>query len=130
MLALWQSLGAYGLPCEPPIGAGFGSAFECMALGEWSGRAERMRFARLIHRPVRVRGGPSARAACGGDPSLTWLPRRVGDMTKGLRVPTNLDPRPCRQANGGAVQPAGTGWQNVHLRPLVPLASIRSNRRV
>jgi hypothetical protein len=26
-----------------------------------------MRFARLIHRPVRVLGGPSARAACGGN---------------------------------------------------------------
>jgi uncharacterized membrane protein YkvA (DUF1232 family) len=29
-----------------------------------------MRFARLIHRPVRVLGGPAARAACGGNLSL------------------------------------------------------------
>ena len=34
--------------------------------GEWSGQAEWMRFARLIHRPVRVLGGPAVRAACGG----------------------------------------------------------------
>src|SRR5215213_3921539 len=45
--------------------------------GEWSGQAERMRFARLIHRPVRVLGGPAVRAASGGDPSLSWLPLRV-----------------------------------------------------
>jgi hypothetical protein len=36
-----------------------------------------MRFARLIQRPVRVLGGPSARAACGGHLSLPWLPTRV-----------------------------------------------------
>jgi hypothetical protein len=36
-----------------------------------------MRFAQLIHRPVRILGGPSARAASGGNPSLTWLPRSV-----------------------------------------------------
>jgi hypothetical protein len=36
-----------------------------------------VRFARLIHRPVRVLGGPAVRAACGGDLSLTWLPRMV-----------------------------------------------------
>src|SRR5688572_13823157 len=36
-----------------------------------------MRFARLIHRPGRVLGGPAVRAACSGDLSLPWLPRRV-----------------------------------------------------
>jgi hypothetical protein len=38
--------------------------------GEWCGQAERMRFARLIYRPVRVLGGPAARAAYGGNQSL------------------------------------------------------------
>ena len=32
-----------------------------------------VRFARLIHRPVRVLGGPAVRAACGGSLSLPWL---------------------------------------------------------
>jgi hypothetical protein len=36
-----------------------------------------MRFARLIHRRSRVLGGPSARAASGGNLSLAWSPRRV-----------------------------------------------------
>jgi hypothetical protein len=30
-----------------------------------------------MHRPVRVLGGPAVRAACGGNLSLSWLPRRV-----------------------------------------------------
>jgi hypothetical protein len=33
-----------------------------------------VRFARLIQRPVRVLGGPSARAAVGGNLSRAWLP--------------------------------------------------------
>jgi hypothetical protein len=37
----------------------------------------KVRFARLIHWRVRVLGGPSVRAAFGGDPSRPWLPRRV-----------------------------------------------------
>jgi hypothetical protein len=41
--------------------------------GEWSGRAEMVRFARLIHRPVRAFGQPSAGAACGGNLILAWL---------------------------------------------------------
>jgi predicted transposase YbfD/YdcC len=45
--------------------------------GEWSGQAAWMCFARLIHRPVRVLGGPAVRAAFGGNFSLPWLPRRV-----------------------------------------------------
>jgi len=36
-----------------------------------------VRFARLIHRRVRVLAGPAARAASGGNLSLTWLPRTV-----------------------------------------------------
>jgi hypothetical protein len=36
-----------------------------------------VRFARLIHRPVRILGVPSARATCGGNLSLTGLPRSV-----------------------------------------------------
>jgi hypothetical protein len=35
------------------------------------------RFARLIHRRVRVLGGPAVRAACGGNLSLPWLLLRV-----------------------------------------------------
>jgi hypothetical protein len=35
--------------------------------GEWCGQAERMRFARLIDRPVRILGGPAVRDACGGN---------------------------------------------------------------
>jgi len=36
-----------------------------------------VRFARLIHRPVRVVGGPAVRTACGDSLSLTWLPHNV-----------------------------------------------------
>jgi hypothetical protein len=36
-----------------------------------------MRSARLIHRPVRVLGGPTVRAACGGNPSLLLVLRNV-----------------------------------------------------
>ena len=38
--------------------------------GEWSGRAGKVRFARLIQRRGRDLGGPSARAAFGGNLSL------------------------------------------------------------
>jgi hypothetical protein len=41
---------------------GFGSA--CQRV-ESSGRGERWHVARLMHRPVRVRGGPSVRATYG-----------------------------------------------------------------
>jgi hypothetical protein len=37
----------------------------------------KVRFARLIHRPVRDLGVPSARAAFGGNLSLTCLPPSV-----------------------------------------------------
>jgi hypothetical protein len=45
--------------------------------GEWSGRAERCASRDLIQRRGRVLGGPSVRAACGGNLSLSWLPLRV-----------------------------------------------------
>ena len=45
--------------------------------GSGATRPEWMRFARLIHRPGRILGVPSARAAFGGNPSLPWLPRTV-----------------------------------------------------
>jgi hypothetical protein len=41
---------------------------------------------RLIHRLGRVLGGPAARAACGGDLSLLWLPRAVLRATKATGV--------------------------------------------
>jgi hypothetical protein len=88
-----------------------------------------VRFARLMDRRVRAYGQPSADAAFGGNLSLTWLPRRAGDMTKVCRAPTSHNPRQSRQAEGGATQPAGTSWKD-HLRLLVPLARVRSKRRV
>jgi hypothetical protein len=36
-----------------------------------------VRFARLIHRRVRVLGGPAVRAACGGSQTLPWWPLGV-----------------------------------------------------
>jgi hypothetical protein len=36
-----------------------------------------VRFARLMHRRVRDLGGPTVRAAFGGNQSLAWLPRKV-----------------------------------------------------
>jgi hypothetical protein len=50
------------------------------------GRPRRVvRFARLIHRRGRDLGGPSVRAACGGNLSLPWLPRRVIRVRLGSR---------------------------------------------
>jgi hypothetical protein len=58
-----------------------GQSAETIAAGWPLGGVERalgkVRFARLIHSGVRVLGGPALRAACGGNLSLTWLPRRV-----------------------------------------------------
>jgi hypothetical protein len=48
---------------------------EALAFVERPGRV--VRFVRLMQRPVRVRGGPAVRAACGGDLSLPWLPLTV-----------------------------------------------------
>jgi hypothetical protein len=52
--------------------------------GEWCGRVV-MRFARLTHRRGRDLGGPAVRAACGGNLSLPWWPRRVVWQTKGMQ---------------------------------------------
>jgi hypothetical protein len=49
----------------------------------------KVRFARLMHRPVRVLGGPAVRAACGSDLSLPWLPLTVRGMNAVL--PLNVD---------------------------------------
>ena len=37
----------------------------------------KVRFARLMDRPVRDLGGPAVRAAAAGNLSLLWSPRRV-----------------------------------------------------
>ena len=65
MLALWQSLGSEGA-FRARLDVGF-DAYECMAVGGVERPHRAVRFARLIHRPVRVLGGPSARAAFGGN---------------------------------------------------------------
>jgi hypothetical protein len=69
-------------------GVPLASLAERISAGQWPpcGGVERpgraVRFARLIHRPVRVLGGPAVRAACGGDQMPTASPRRVcGSMT-------------------------------------------------
>jgi hypothetical protein len=76
-LRLAQRSGAYS-PRLPGVAAGPPDACGSWPpSGEWSGRAEWMRFARLIHRPGRLLGVASARAASGGNLSLTWSSRRV-----------------------------------------------------
>jgi hypothetical protein len=63
---------------ESTLGAGFGSACECMALGGGRGPRRMVRLARLLHRRGRVLGGPAVRAACGGDQLLrTALPKET-----------------------------------------------------
>jgi len=47
-----------------------------------------VRFARLIHRPVRDLGGPAVRAAAAANSSLPWLPRRVIRRPTLSRVPS------------------------------------------
>jgi hypothetical protein len=55
-----------------------------------------VRFARLIHRRGRVLGGPSARAAFGGNLRLPWLPptvvpqKRTGRAGTGTGGPVDL----------------------------------------
>jgi hypothetical protein len=60
--------------------------------GEWSGRAERTRFARLTHRRSRDPGGPTVRAAFGGSLHLTWLLLRVVAHER-RRTARRSDPR-------------------------------------
>jgi hypothetical protein len=47
-----------------------------------------MRFARLIHRRVRVLGGPTARAACGGNQTPTASLLSVVDQKQEQSEPT------------------------------------------
>jgi hypothetical protein len=64
----------------------------------------KVRFARLIQRPVRVVGGPTVRAAFGGGPSLPCLPRTVRSgprkpfppvLQRGVYPVGRLVSRPC-----------------------------------
>jgi len=71
-LALWQSLGSDGLFERRQLlvpGQKRPRAHGTLGGVERPGRV--VRFARLIQRPVRVLGVPSARAASGGNLSLT-----------------------------------------------------------
>jgi hypothetical protein len=59
-----------------------------LRLAQRSGGVERpgrkVRFARLMHRPGRVLGGPAVRAAYGGNLSLTLVATWDGGMWFGL----------------------------------------------
>jgi hypothetical protein len=55
--------------------------------GEWSGRPEWMRFARLIHRAVRILGGPAVRAASGGHRKPALVATQGARAGPGLLVP-------------------------------------------
>jgi hypothetical protein len=62
-----------------------------MSLGGVERALGKVRFARLIHSGARVLGGPAARAACGGNLSLTWLPRSVAGVLHRAIRETSLD---------------------------------------
>jgi hypothetical protein len=64
-----------------------------------------VRFARLMQRRVPVLGGPVVRAAYGGNPSLTWLPLRVGGAS----------PR-CRPQHGEGIFRVGVAHRFTRLR--------------
>jgi hypothetical protein len=52
-------------------------------LGGMERACRKVRFARLIHRQARVLGGPTARAACGGNPKPALAATQGGAcMTK------------------------------------------------
>ena len=72
--------------------------------GKWSGQARKVRFARLIQRPVRVLGGPAARAACGGNLSPSWRPLGVVFADAIARADYLL----------GRSRPANHGWAGHH----------------
>jgi hypothetical protein len=62
-----------------PVGpVGRNSRGQLAPLGGVERPSRKVRFARLMHRPVRVLGGPAVRAACGASLSLTWLPTLRG----------------------------------------------------
>jgi hypothetical protein len=86
-------------------------------------RPRRMvRFARLIHRPVRGFGGPAVRAAFGGSQMLAWLPRRV--IRHRRRAAAG------RRQEGGAqpVSPAARRWCCLPLGCPPGLAGLIDNR--
>jgi hypothetical protein len=59
--------------CSPRLPGVVHSTSSRVAHGPLGGverRGRKVRFARLIHRPVRVLGEPAVRAACGGNLSL------------------------------------------------------------
>jgi hypothetical protein len=58
-----------GPPAYPSV-ARYRSLLAMPPSGEWSGPRRAVRFARLIHRRVRDLGGPTARAAYGGNLTL------------------------------------------------------------
>jgi hypothetical protein len=95
----------YALGCVPLASLASASVLVSPpSRGEWSGRRRVVRFARLIHRPVRVLGGPSARAAFGGNLSLTWLPRRV--VPEEHRPSTAATRRMPMRSRGSSIRPA------------------------
>jgi hypothetical protein len=59
---------------------------------EWPGRM--VDFARLIHRPVRVLGGPAVPAACGGNQMPTHSARQGMPATGALTTRLGAAPRP------------------------------------
>src|SRR5215207_1437946 len=65
------------VPQLPQVFAGPGHVQLMAPLGGVERLGRVVRFARLIHRPVRVLGGPAVRAASSGNLSLTWLPPGV-----------------------------------------------------
>src|SRR5829696_4316258 len=69
LLALMAILQLRRVTLRSSLGAGMDHLRAHGLSGEWCGRAECMRFARLMHRPGRVLGGSSVRAASGGIPA-------------------------------------------------------------
>jgi len=59
------------------------------------------RFARFIHRPVRVLGGLAVRAACGGNLKPAWSPLRVLWQDRAVGVVGSSNGAPS-QTDGGA----------------------------
>jgi hypothetical protein len=77
------------------------------------------RWTLLIHRRGRVLGGVAVRAACGGHPSLPWLPRRVVRRPTRSRVSS---PAMVTDAAGGGHAPAcrvRLFWRIDHLATVV-----------
>lgn len=71
-----------------------GTPFRLVPHGGMERPERAVRFARLIHRRVRVLSGSAARAACGGNLSLPRLPLNVVLQEVTLRCPGWLLPMP------------------------------------